>query len=271
MIPAGSPRRARPVFRILLAASLLAAPWVTLASGAASPAQDPRRSGRDDMSAATRAMQADDGANPGMLAVLAGRATWTMHAGNAQRSCADCHGEPESLRGVATRYPAWDPQTDAPITLEQRINACRVRHQQAAPYPAEHPSLLATASLIGLQSRGMPIQPATDAALTAFRERGRLRYETRIGQLNFACRDCHDRLAGRMLAGNPIPQAHPTGYPIYRLEWQSMGSLHRRLRNCMTGVRAQGYAAGAIELVELELYLMYRARGMPIETPAVRP
>ena len=69
----------------------------------------------------------------------------------------------------------------------------------------------------------------------------------------------------------PITQAHPTGYPLYRLEWQSLGSLQRRLRNCMTGMRAQPYDYGAPELVELELYLMSRAHGMPIETPAVRP
>ena len=52
-----------------------------------------------------------------------------------------------------------------------------------------------------------------------------------------------------------IPQGHPTGYPIYRLEWQGLGSLQRRLRNCMSGVRAEPFAYGAIELVELELYL----------------
>ena len=66
-------------------------------------------------------------------------------------------------------------------------------------------------------------------------------------------------------------KAHPTGYPLYRLEWQSLGSLQRRLRGCITGIRAQAYDYGAPELVELELYLMSRARGMPIETPAVRP
>jgi sulfur-oxidizing protein SoxA len=68
-----------------------------------------------------------------------------------------------------------------------------------------------------------------------------------------------------------VTQALPTGYPIYRLEWQSVGSLQRRLRNCITGMRALNYDFGAPELVELELYLMSRARGMPIETPAVRP
>jgi cytochrome c len=66
-------------------------------------------------------------------------------------------------------------------------------------------------------------------------------------------------------------QAQPTGYPLYRLEWQTLGSIERRLRSCMTGVRAQAYDYGAPELVALELYLMSRARGLPMETPAVRP
>ena len=39
----------------------------------------------------------------------------------------------------------------------------------------------------------------------------------------------------------------------------------------MTGIRAQPYDFGAPELVELELYLMSRAAGMPMEAPAVRP
>jgi sulfur-oxidizing protein SoxA len=39
----------------------------------------------------------------------------------------------------------------------------------------------------------------------------------------------------------------------------------------MIGVRAEPFAFGAPELVQLELYLMERARGMDLETPAVRP
>jgi len=71
--------------------------------------------------------------------------------------------------------------------------------------------------------------------------------------------------------GVSASQGHPTGYPLYRLEWQSLGSLQRRLRNCVIGVRAEPYEYGAPENVALELYLMERARGMVIETPAVRP
>jgi sulfur-oxidizing protein SoxA len=37
------------------------------------------------------------------------------------------------------------------------------------------------------------------------------------------------------------------------------------------GIRAEPYEYGAPELVQLELYLMWRARGMLVEAPAVRP
>ena len=73
------------------------------------------------------------------------------------------------------------------------------------------------------------------------------------------------------LAGSVIPQAHPTGYPLYRLEWQGVGSLQRRLRGCMSGVRAEPYPYDATELVALEAYLAKRAEGLKVETPAVRP
>jgi sulfur-oxidizing protein SoxA len=115
------------------------------------------------------------------------------------------------------------------------------------------------------------VEIAIDSRMKPFLDSGRRTFHLRQGQLNLACTQCHDNLWGKKLAGNTIPQAHPTGYPLYRLEWQSLGSLQRRLRNCMMGIRAEPYAYGAPEFVDLELYLMWRARGMPYEAPAVRP
>jgi sulfur-oxidizing protein SoxA len=92
-----------------------------------------------------------------------------------------------------------------------------------------------------------------------------------MGQLNFSCAQCHDDNAGGHLGAAPIPQAHPNGYPLYRLEWQALGSLQRRFRNCMSGMRAEPFAAGSTEAIALEAFLMERAAGMKLETPAVRP
>src|SRR5207253_3984490 len=112
---------------------------------------------------------------------------------------------------------------------------------------------------------------AEDERTRPFIETGRKFFQLRQGQLNLSCAQCHDDNWGQRLAAAPVPQAHPTGYPLYRLEWQGLGSLQRRLRNCLIGMRAEPYAYGAPETVALELYLMWRARGLKIETPAVRP
>jgi sulfur-oxidizing protein SoxA len=135
----------------------------------------------------------------------------------------------------------------------------------------ESRDLLALTAFVAEQSRGVPISAGDDPALAPFVAKGHDLFMQRQGQLNLACANCHDDNWDKRLAGSAITQAHPTGYPLYRLEWQSLGSLQRRLRGCIFGVRAQPYAFGAPELVELELYLMSRAKGMPIETPAVRP
>jgi sulfur-oxidizing protein SoxA len=231
-----------------------------------------RKSGYEFMGRETRAMQDDDSANPGMLAVLEGGTLWTRKTGAASRACADCHGDAAtSLKGAAARHPAFDAARGRPVSLEQRINACRVDRQRAPPLAWESRELLALSAYVARQSRGVPIDVAVDARVQPYLDAGRATFHRRQGQINLACSQCHDDHWGRKLAGNVIPQAHPTGYPIYRLEWQSVGSLQRRLRNCLTGMRAEPYEYGAPEMVDLELYLMWRARGMPFEAPAVRP
>ena len=235
-------------------------------------ASDTRRSGFDFMTPETQAIQRDDAQNPAMLWVQEGSAAWERKSGGAGRACIDCHGAAStSMKGVAARYPAFDAAARGPITLSQRINACVVGRQGAAPLAAESQELLALESFVAMQSRGLPIAPPSDPRLVPFRERGEKLYRQRIGQLDLSCAQCHDERAGGRLAGATIPQAHPTGYPIYRLEWQGLGSLQRRLRGCISGVRAEPFSYGAVELTELELYLAQRAAGMKIETPAVRP
>jgi len=233
---------------------------------------DQRRSGYDFMSAATRAMQDDETSNPATLSVLDGEALWTRKAGEAGKACADCHGDAAaSMRGVSARYPAFLPAKGRLIDIEQRINLCRTEQQKAEPLAYDSRELLALSAYVGKQSRGLPIAVVNDDKTGPFINAGQKLYSTRQGQLNLSCRNCHDDNWGQKLAGVPLVQGHPNCYPLYRLEWQSLGSLQRRLRNCLIGMRAEPYAYGAQEYVDLELYLMWRARGMTVETPAVRP
>ena len=243
--------------------------WPTTAAEIA-PAE--RRSSFDAMSPDIQAMQVDETANPGLLWQQDGADLWTAIPSPDRPACAGCHGEAAtSMRGVAVRYPAYDAQTNGAIDLQGRINACRTRHQGAAPYPYESRALLGLTLYVAAQSRGLPIAPPDDPRLAPARAAGRALFTARMGQLGLTCAACHDDHAGRRLGAALIPQGHPTGYPLYRLEWQGVGSVQRRLRNCMTGMRAEPFAYGAPDLVALERYLMDRASPLPLETPAVRP
>lgn len=238
---------------------------------AALPPQD-KRSGFEFMSPQTQAMQKDPTSNPGMLWVLQGERLWRQTQGAASKSCESCHGDAaNSMRGVAARYPAFDEPSGKPIDLAARINRCRQIRQSAGPLAHESDELLSLTTYVAYQSQGLPITPPRDSRLQPFVENGRRWFERRIGQLQLSCASCHDDRWGARLGGSVIPQAHPTGYPLYRLEWQAVGSLQRRLRGCLVGVRAEPFEYGAPEYVDIELFLRSRAAGLKMETPAVRP
>lgn len=259
--------------RRLVLASLLGAATLAAAQPVTQPAADPRRGGAHFMSPALQAMQADDTQNPAGLWVQEGRALWSRRPAGAERSCADCHGDDpaQQLKDVATRYPAWDERLARPLTLPQRIEQCRQRHQAQAPWGADHEPSLALQALLVRPALGLPITPPADPRLDPPRALGAALFRQRLGQLDLACAHCHEQRAGLSLGGATLPQAHPTGYPSYRLQWQGLGSLQRRLRNCLVGVRAEPFAADAQEWVQLELYLMQRAAGLPLDAPSVRP
>lgn len=243
-----------------------------LTANAAEPQRPaPSRSGIEFAGADIRAMQADDFANPGMLWVERGARLWQEPAGRGGKSCASCHGDAKtSMRGVATRYPLLDPGTARLMNLEGRIMECRERRQQAEPLRYESDELLALTAYVAHQSRGMPVNVTIDWQNRHNFEAGRAMYYRRMGQLNLSCANCHQDNWGRRLGPETISQGHGNAYPIYRLEWQATGSLHRRFRSCLSGVRAEMLPYGAAQYVDLELYLAWRAYGLPVETPGVR-
>lgn len=220
-------------------------------------------SGHDDASPAVQAMQDNDAENPGLLWVQQGAALW-------DQGCASCHGAPESMRGVSARHPQFDPALGRPVTLAGRVNQCRARTGEAAWTP-DSEEMLSVTALVGRQSRGLPVAIDGSGAAQAALEQGRALFTERQGQLNLSCAQCHDDLAGQRLGGARIPQGQPNGYPLYRLEWQGLGSLDRRLRNCLTGVRAEPLPPGSPEMAALQFYLGWRSNGLRVETPAVRP
>lgn len=231
------------------------------------------RSGFHFMSRQTQAMQRDDSLNPGLLWVQDGLKTWGSRPSAAASSCADCHGASpgERLAAAAARHPAWDDASGRPVNLGERINQCRTRQQRAPAWAPDSDTLLGLEAALAHAARGRAMSPPDDPRLDEWRLRGQALWQQRMGQLNLSCAQCHDERAGARLGGSVIPPANAVGYPTYRLEWQTLGPLLRRFRNCMSGVRAEAFAPQAPQWVALELFLAWRDRGLPMEAPAVRP
>lgn len=228
------------------------------------------QSSYDLMTPENKAMQDDPSLNPAMFWVGDGEALWHEKQGSKNQSCASCHGNAKkSMRGVATQFPKM--MQGKLQTLEGQINQCRVNAQGATALAYESKPLLSLTAYVATQSKGMPIAVKETAANQSDLQKGRQYFYERMGQLNLSCAQCHEDRSGLKLGGSLIPQGHPNAYPIYRLEWQTLGSLQRRLRNCMSGVRAQQFEYGSSQMAQLELFLAWRARGLPLESPGVRP
>jgi sulfur-oxidizing protein SoxA len=232
--------------------------------------KDTRQSSYYLMTPENRAMQDDSNLNPALFWVMDGQSLWKEKTGKKNIDCASCHGDSgQKMAGVATQFPKM--QKGKLQTLEGQINQCRTSRQEAPVLAYESKELLALTTWVASQSKGMPIAVQETPQNKKDLQQGRQFFNERMGQLNLSCAQCHQDRAGLKLGGSLIPQGHPTAYPIYRIEWQTMGSVQRRLRNCMSGVRAQQFEYGSQEMAQLELFLMWRARGMPLETPGVRP
>ena len=259
----------------MMRTSAIACSMVLASCGDASDAPEPTeiapsdiQSGYTFLTAQTQTLQDDPFENPGYLWVDRGEQLFNMIAGPAVPSCASCHSD--GLIGVAARYPSVDGQTGALLNLEGRINQCRTEHQELAVLPYESDALLSLTAYVAKQSQGAPLSVSIDHTNRQFYETGRDYFLTRRGQFNLSCQQCHTENWGKQLRGDTISQGHGNGFPTYRLEWQSLGSLHRRLRDCDTGVRAEPLPYGDPTYVAVELYLATRADGLEVESPAVR-
>ncbi|NDC60750.1 MAG: sulfur oxidation c-type cytochrome SoxA [Betaproteobacteria bacterium] len=233
---------------------------------------DQLKSGLDYASNEVRGLQLDDDfSSLSAHGIDKGAQLWKQVAGSSNKSCESCHGEvTDSMKGVSARYPAVDKSTGKLFNLEDRIRQCRQKNQKASNWALESDELLAMTLQVNTASKGMPIKVSIDGPAKKHFEAGLKLYMARQGQLNLSCTQCHDQHHGQRLFNDKLSQGQPNGYPIYRLDWQYLASLERRLRFCYASVRAELPAWGHVDMRNIELYLKWRAEGLLIEVPAVR-
>jgi len=229
------------------------------------------QSGNAFLSASMQAMQKDPMANPISLWLDKGNALWT--GADRQASCAQCHGPIENSKAYASQFPKWSSKFKRLINLEDQIVECSKRTSQ--PYQSlEDANVLALSALLHQQSQNQAIQLKPHDSHREQWQRelnsGAQLFTQRMGRMNLACTHCHDQNVGKRMQADIISPGHPTGFPIFKLSWQSMGSIDRRIRACYSGVQAEIPKPGSRELRQLELFLKMRAEGMLLDGPSLR-
>ena len=217
----------------------------------------------------TQALQTDDFENPAFAAVEDAIAEFEKVDGAAGKSCASCHAI-EDFEGLRVSLPRWNEKLGKPETLEMIINRSRVEYMQAEPWKWEAPQMLGMTAYIGLQSRGQPVDVQTDGPMETWAKKGEELYYTKVGQLNMSCSQCHEDNYGNMIRADHLSQGQINGFPVYRLKWGGLGSIHRRFSGCMKNIRAEPYKRGSDEFIALELYVASRGEGLSVEVPSVR-
>ncbi len=217
-----------------------------------------RKSGYDFMGPQSRqAMQDDDTSNPGRLWVLDGEALWNQKAGTANQSCAGCHGDAtQSMNGVAARYPAFNVRArSADRCRAVRSTSAAPSRQQALAVQLREPRIAGADRL-----RGAAVARHADRR----RRTSKTKLVRRIRAARFsncarASSICPARNATTTTGArsSPARSSRKAMRPAIRfIAWNGrrIGSLQRRLRNCLVGMRAEPYAPNADEYTDLALY-----------------
>lgn len=217
----------------------------------------------------TQALEMDTFDNPAMIFVDQAIDMWGTVEGEAGESCASCHGDVDTFKGLSTQMPKVDADGNL-VVMEDLVNTCRTDRMQAEAWKWSGGEMQAMVSLIGHQSLGMPMNVAIDGPAAPFWEQGKEMYYTRYGQLELSCANCHEENYGNYIRADHLSQGQTNGFPTYRLKQAKLISKHNRFRGCIRDTRAETFAEGSDEFRALELYVASRGNGLSVETPAVR-
>lgn len=228
-------------------------------------------SGNQFLSPTLKTMQNDASLNPVSLWLEQGRGLWGTE--KDKNACFQCHGEVQTLKAAASEHPRWSARLNRLVNLEDQIITCSERTTRPLRGLENH-EVLALSALLHSSSQGLPFQVSAptgqEQQWQAELNAGAQLFTARKGAMNLACTHCHDLNIGKQMRADVISPGHPTGFPIFKMSWQSMGSIDRRLRACYSGVQAEIPGAGSIELRRLELFLKSRSQGLPIDGPSLR-
>ncbi len=210
--------------------------------------------------------------NPGMWAVDKAQELWKQ-TGPAGKSCESCHSNAkEALKTWAASMPAWEPRLNKVLGVEEFVT----RHAKAttgADWLMETDENRAMSVYLHNLANGAPIKIDTSSAeAKAAIARGKVLSERKVGELNFACTDCHGKSANHWIRGQWLgePKGQYDHFPTWRTSLLAIWDIRQRFQWCQVNIRADELPPDAKEYGDLELYLASQNDGQKLSVPGIR-
>jgi len=209
--------------------------------------------------------------NPGMWAVDKAQELWKEKTAIGF-SCNTCHSDPQAFKIWAAAMPKWEPRLDKVLGVEEFVT----RHAKAttgADWLMETDENRAMAVYLRYLANGTTIaldtaSPGAKAAV----ERGKALSARKVGQLNFACTDCHGISANHWIRGQWLgePKGQYDHFPTWRTSLLAVWDIRQRFQWCQVNIRADELPPDAKEYGDLEMYLATQNEGLKLSVPGIR-
>lgn len=209
--------------------------------------------------------------NPGMWAVDKGEELFKK-AGGSGASCSTCHADAKTaFKSWAASMPKWEPRLNKVLGIEEFITR-HARTTTGASMTMETDDNRAMAVYLRNIANGEPIKVDSSAEGKAAIERGKALSERKVGQLNFACTDCHGISANHWIRGQWLGEmkGQADHFPTWRTSLQAIWDIRQRFQWCQVNIRADELPPDAKEYGDLELYLMSQNEGLKLSVPGIR-
>ena len=210
--------------------------------------------------------------NPGMWAVDKAQELWKQ-AGAKGSSCVTCHADPASqFKAWAASMPKWEPRANKVLGVEEFVT----RHAKAttgADWLMETDDNRAMSVYLHFLANGQPIKvDTTSEGAKAALARGKELSARKVGQLNFACTDCHGISANKWIRGQWLgePKGQYDHFPTWRTSLQAIWDIRQRFQWCSVNIRGDELPPDAKEYGDIELYLASQNEGLKLSVPGIR-
>jgi len=189
---------------------------------------------------------------------------------NSTKGIKECFPDP----AIAGEYPKFDEKKGQVVTLGVAINDCLKANGQK-PWKLTKGKMADLQAYFAAQSKeaGKKVHimiPSKEAA--AAYERGKRYYYSQRGYLKLSCANCHVQGAGNRVRReylSPLLGA-TTHFPVYRLKWQGLGTLERRIEGCEKNQGENPHKPGTPWVSEMLYFMAYMSNGLPVDGPDIR-